>query len=1327
MKNIIKSYVKSYFKNWIEAIGLIIFMLIIFAISTGLLAGPIQYQTEYNKIVNFSQKWDQSFNLDPKKSDTYFKDDFLVQLLTQESTSLNNEKTQGKWTANLQPWPRRNSSQNSDFKLPIEKFFQNATAAQWQNYQTYFKSILNADGSFNGKYLVNPSQVTQWSSEALDKVNGLGISDKTVATEDYFNILNESIINYFDQYHLDSMTGQTAGKTQYTNMNSVLSQSGYDYRALISNIILANNPNGWSYNFMNNLYAAPKQRQTAGNQNNNPDLFLSSSTHFTDNQKGVNNLKLYSGDHNMIKQKNSYFINYGSAYKNKIDDTQKNWQPIGANGPKINLLGSALTLENILAKKTSSIYEQVSQGGGNPTSGVVSNYVGLYGTQNNITSLASQLKGTYDFNDASEIYYKIPTNFQGFRQAFSPFFTKTPILDFSSSSIERLLQGINITTLLFVGITALLLLQGFIFINFTMKKEINKTKSQLGIFKSFGYKTSQLSWAFATKFFLTTFVGALIGYTIGLAIQNFIAPQYTNSLYLPFVNLYAGGIFLTIYFVIIPIIFTLISYLLTLYYLRQPALKLMKGSIGRKLGIISRGIKVGLRKTNFIFRAQVSFTLQSLGRFAAVMALFFFSVLLLFIIFDSNELLNSTFKNLFDTYSSKVDHISRADSTSTADNYNPSTKHLELANSNPNAYKPVSKDYKGYYQSYSDLKNLKGIPNNEFQKKYMPDYGKTTYFGYTIGDLEKYLQNPSPKNLPFWFQELLNSNNADMSKFGQDMLNYIEQNPLTNLPKAINYILIADYEYYYVQGNTPIQIPGADQPDLANQINSIGTLLNTNPNNLKGVASIDNLTHLVSTLNAFYSNYEKSDFAPTSSYWDTFTKIVNGTTMPPLIPPTAKSFKPTFRCSIPPSILIRPYYISFKLGQAPTWFNKISLLAAQIINQKTTYVSFNKLYYEQGKELPEFQMALAPKNAPVKSNLKDFEGVGIDNRSTSNNLWQQLYQFQGVSQSAINDVLNQKFNYDPTKNNVLDAVVSNRVAAVYNAKVGDTIPLDLTNGTEPDTSKIPNVSLKIVGIATKDTLSNNIYTSASALKSFYQGPGDVTLSPSYFNSVVSENPIIPEHVDIKKFLAGQQQLKFALNTLGVSFLNPPPHTNFTMANALGATQINGSTAPFYDVNGSTSSLIDPTKSLPINIIRQTGQQLLGNIKDVFAVIQTVIAVIVFVLFLVVISSIIDESIRIILTMRALGHKPRNINFIIIGNYVIGIVVFAVLAYLLSVGIWLGVVQFVFTSFGILLTPPLGLTTPLIIAAIVAVILVIAWAIAKGLIRTKSITQITSEE
>ena len=564
------------------------------------------------------------------------------------------------------------------------------------------------------------------------------------------------------------------------------------------------------------------------------------------------------------------------------------------------------------------------------------------------------------------------------------------------------------------------------------------------------------------------------------------------------------------------------------------------------------------------------------------------------------------------------------------------------------------------------------------------------------------------QKLPFWLDQLSKSSNPTVRDFLNKILTDVSKNP-ADIQKAINYILLVNYQL-------ALQNPSSlkDVGDLSNQIEKVWAFLNSTPEGLSGVPSVDVLTHLVSTLNVFYSSYQSKDFPQSSGIWSDFSQIVK---------PSTAIFKPTIYKGISSTKTNR-----IQLGKAPSWFNKISLLSTQIINQKKTYLSFDKLYYQRGKELPEFQMALTPKNIPSNSNIKKIQAIGIDNK-TDSNFWQQLYQFQGVSGSVLNQVLNQNFSYNPDGNNVLDAVVSNRIAALYKAKVGDTIPLSLNGGVPSLKKPPPKVSLKILGIAKNDTLSNNIYTSAHNLKQFYQDPlTGKGLSKYYFNSLVSENEIIPEHIDIQKFLAGKQIPKFALNTLGVSFLNPfNDPSNFKMANALGATEIDDQKATYYDVNNSTSSLIDPAKSLPISIIRQTGQQLLGNIKDVFAVIQAVIAVIVFVLFLVVISSIIDESIRIILTMRALGHRPRNINFIIIGNYVIGIIVFAILAYLVSVGIWLGVVQFVFTSFGILLTPPLGVSTPLIIAAIVAVILGIAWTIARGLIRTKSITQITAEE
>ncbi|SYV95713.1 FtsX-like permease family, partial [Mycoplasma putrefaciens] len=43
------------------------------------------------------------------------------------------------------------------------------------------------------------------------------------------------------------------------------------------------------------------------------------------------------------------------------------------------------------------------------------------------------------------------------------------------------------------------LVLAFIFINFALRKEMNETRRQLGIFKSFGYKVAELSWIFALK------------------------------------------------------------------------------------------------------------------------------------------------------------------------------------------------------------------------------------------------------------------------------------------------------------------------------------------------------------------------------------------------------------------------------------------------------------------------------------------------------------------------------------------------------------------------------------------------------------------------------------------------------------------------------------------------------------------------------------------------------------------------------------------------------------------------------------------------------------
>ena len=61
MKQIIKRYLKAYFKNWIEAIGLILFVIVIIDSLAGILSGAIQFKIKYNEITKTSKQWDYYF------------------------------------------------------------------------------------------------------------------------------------------------------------------------------------------------------------------------------------------------------------------------------------------------------------------------------------------------------------------------------------------------------------------------------------------------------------------------------------------------------------------------------------------------------------------------------------------------------------------------------------------------------------------------------------------------------------------------------------------------------------------------------------------------------------------------------------------------------------------------------------------------------------------------------------------------------------------------------------------------------------------------------------------------------------------------------------------------------------------------------------------------------------------------------------------------------------------------------------------------------------------------------------------------------------------
>lgn len=217
-------------------------------------------------------------------------------------------------------------------------------------------------------------------------------------------------------------------------------------------------------------------------------------------------------------------------------------------------------------------------------------------------------------------------------------------------------QNINIQIILYSAVGSVLLFLGFVFINYTMKKEMNKTRRQIGIFQAFGYRTAELSWVFSTKFFLTMFLGVALGYCFSIPIQLYVNTLYTPGLLIPFALIYAPWQFMLMLFLVIPIFFTGLSFLFIYSYLRKPSLVLINGAGKLRFNFLVMGIKHIFQKNSFLFRIQLAFTLKGFLKWTVVMFIFFISSLLFIIQFNASDIFGDIVQSFSNVYQKDVDH-----------------------------------------------------------------------------------------------------------------------------------------------------------------------------------------------------------------------------------------------------------------------------------------------------------------------------------------------------------------------------------------------------------------------------------------------------------------------------------------------------------------------------------------------------------------------------------------------------------------------------------------------------------------------------------------------
>ena len=216
----------------------------------------------------------------------------------------------------------------------------------------------------------------------------------------------------------------------------------------------------------------------------------------------------------------------------------------------------------------------------------------------------------------------------------------------------------------------------FIFITFLIQKDITTSKRMIGIFKAAGYQRHQIAWVYSLKTLLSFGITSVLGYICSIPLQMTLTNFYnTNSTSIFSLSrvIYVWW-FLVFIFVFIPLIFTLISFLINIKCLNKSVTWLLYNQVNFKSVKVLKKIKFLFQKVNFYNRVQLSFTIQNFGKWIPILIIFAWANMLLIVITSFSTAVTNNAYNLLlnDMYQDQIQTIY---------NYNFNTKTKVVNNS----------------------------------------------------------------------------------------------------------------------------------------------------------------------------------------------------------------------------------------------------------------------------------------------------------------------------------------------------------------------------------------------------------------------------------------------------------------------------------------------------------------------------------------------------------------------------------------------------------------------------------------------------------------------
>ncbi|KAF0852079.1 MAG: ABC transporter permease [Spiroplasma poulsonii] len=536
MKKVLKSYIRTYLKQWIESLGLILFVTILSLAVIGILASTLQLSGKNKSINQATNTWNYSLISSPSK----FENEFTYSYFVAESTAYN-----------LAPIKDPNGlGILSQVGYDALKSKDNDPIGNVENQLAWgedLKNILN-------NYFNYPETPTD-----------LSYGGKTLLASEVFNDVFKNIIkNYYNDasYYVNNKIMET-----YQNQFALSVDLEFYYESYGTPTTIT--PDGYYY-------------ITSGTKKINPTL-----------GKWVDNPVMLKGENKT--QDNEIVVTDKFAKDNNYQLNDKiNFYNLGTLVPELK--------EPVISGFGTKV-DTLSQSDYFSMTGDPSKYAAVFINDNILNKMYQNVwlnqnkpKG-FNFGINQKVNFLNNSSFTTLRNVFTQKnnFDKSVYLASSGvliaynslgpiSKISSMKVTTTIYTLLGIGMIVL----AFIFISFVMKKEMNKTRKQLGIFKALGYRTSELVWIFTVKTLITIMGGLIFGYLLSIPLQIYMYGQFETMVTISYDKVYAGWGFMTIIFIVVPVFFTIASYITTFLYIRLLALLVKKLQIFVKKILIEK-------------------------------------------------------------------------------------------------------------------------------------------------------------------------------------------------------------------------------------------------------------------------------------------------------------------------------------------------------------------------------------------------------------------------------------------------------------------------------------------------------------------------------------------------------------------------------------------------------------------------------------------------------------------------------------------------------------------------------------------------------------------